>query len=172
MAFSSTITLTGGFTHTSSDGSLTATRRLGQTGNPSGEFSVEDGDATYQIFTDDFSIAAAGTQAYDLYAGSGGELDSLNTALAMRAVVEVYIELDTPTSGQVIRFGPQGYSNAAQLWFQAATTNFWVEVKDKLWHADVTEGWTLGATTKNIALYNAGPDTITGKIWVVGRTSV
>lgn len=159
----------GGYTLTTAGG-LKASERMNRGTAPVGSFDLADGTGSGQancVFAADFSIATTAFQLYDLK-GGGGELDVVNVALAMTAVKEVLIQITTPGASTSIRFGPQAQTNAAQLWFQAATTNFWQEIRNILWAADPVSGWALDSTHKVIALYNPGGSTVAGKIRVTG----
>jgi hypothetical protein len=159
---------TGGYLVTS--GSLKAEARVGSGGEPGGNCRFDDGTGAgqaNQIFATDFTIASGATQLYDLKGGNG-ELDVLNVALAMVKVKLVLIELDTPAAGTSIRFGPMNQTNAAQLWFQNVTANFYDTVRHILNQADEVTGWTIGASTKVIALHNPGAASVSGSLRVIG----
>jgi hypothetical protein len=169
MALQLDIAVTGGYTF-GANSRPTASNRFGTSGAPAGVISLADGTGAgqaKQVFEATLSIAATTMQLYDLKGGSG-ELDVLNVALAMTAVKVVYLEIDTPASGTSLRFGPQNQTNAALLWFQAATANFYQEELGGFLKWDAQAGWALDGTHKVIAIYNPGASTVTGKLWVVG----
>jgi hypothetical protein len=158
----------GGYLVTS--GPLKAEARMGTGGEPGGDCRFDDGTGAgqaNQLFAPDFTIAAGATQLYDLKGGSG-ELDVLNVALALVAVKLVLIELDTPAAGTSIRFGPQNATNAAALWFGGVTATFYDTIRSKLLQADEVTGWTIGASTKVIALHNPGAASVSGSLRVIG----
>lgn len=168
MAFQSEIRIAGGYTF----GAVTPTAgdRFGNPSSASGLIEFGDGTGAgqaNQVFQANLSIATVTMQLYDLKGGNG-ELDVLNVALAMTAVKLVILEITTPASGTSLRFGPQNQTNAAQLWFQATTANFWTEEKSRFLKEDARAGWALDATHKVIAIYNPGLATVTGKLWVYG----
>lgn len=168
MGLEATFKLSGGFGHTS--GLLTASGRFGTAPMPIGTIAIADGTGAgqaNQVFLAAFSIAATTMQLYDLKGGNG-ELDVLNAALAMTAVKMVAVEITTPASTKSLRFGPQNQTNAAQLWFQAATANFYDTVLSKFLQEDVRAGWALDATHKVLALYNPGAVAVAGSLVVVG----
>ena len=168
MALSARLTLSGGYQATS--GPLTANGRVGSSPMPTVSLVLADGTGVgqaNQVFSTTFSIAATTFQTYDLK-GGGGELDVLNTALAMTAVKCVIVQLDTPASGTSVRFGPQNRTNAAQLWFQDVTANFYETIPSFAYHADARAGWALDSTHKTIHLYNPGGATIAGTLLVIG----
>ena len=152
-------------------GALTYRSRFGTSPTPSGVFSLTDGTgdgAADDVFEDTFSINAATTLEIDLKGGNG-ELNVANEALNLATVKGVEIILTTtPASGVSIRFGPQGLTNAAQLWFQAATTNFYDIVRDRFAQFDRATGWALDATHKVIGLHNPGAAAVAGWIRVIG----
>lgn len=138
---------------------------------PSGIFLLADGTGDNQansVFEAAFTIAATTMQLYDLKGGNG-EKDALNVTLAMTKVKGVAVVLTTaPAAGVSVRFGPQNQTDAAQLWFQAATANFYQEVRSRMMQFDPVSGWALDATHKVIALYNPGASAVSGFLRVVG----
>lgn len=168
MGLAAKVNITGGFTHTS--GALVASGRFGESNMPAGTTVFADGTGAgqaNQIFLVSFSIPATTMQLYDLKGGNG-ELDVLNVALAMTAVKQVVVEVTTPASGTSLRFGPQNQTNAAQLWFQAATANFYDTVYSKFMQEDARAGWALDATHKVLGLYNPGASAVAGTLLVIG----
>lgn len=146
--------------------------RFGNSPTPSGLFQLADGTSSGQandVYEAPFSILTGATLQIDLK-GGGGELNVLNQALAFTTVngVEVIITT-TPAAGVSLQLGPQGVTNAAQLWFQAATTNFWQEIRDRFSMFDRATGWALDATHKILAIKNPGAGTVAGWIRVIGR---
>lgn len=158
----------GGYTAVS--GPLTAKARLGGSGEPAGTLTFADGTGAGQanfVYSRAISLAATTYLDIDLK-GGGGELDVLNVAMAATAVKLVLLEITTPASGTSLRFGPQNRTNAAQLWFQDVTANFYVTVLDKFYMCDARAGWALDATHKVISLYNPGASTVAATLRVVG----
>jgi hypothetical protein len=168
MGLEANFKLSGGFGHTS--GLLGASGRFGTAPMPIGTVRITDGTGAgqaNQVFLAALSIAAGATQLYDLKGGTG-ELDVLNAALAMTAVKTVAVEITTPAAATSLRFGPQNQANAAQLWFQAVTANFYDTILSKFFQEDVRAGWALDATHKVLAVTNPGAATVTGTLLVVG----
>lgn len=168
MGLTANFKLAGSFAHTS--GVLSAAGRFGASPLPDGTISLTDGtgaNQANQVFVAALNIAATTTQLYDMKGGNG-ELDVLNVALAMTAVKLVVVEITTPGASTSLRFGPQAQTNAAQLWFQATTANFYATVLSKMLHEDARAGWALDATHKVLALYNPGAAAVVGTLLVVG----
>lgn len=153
------------------DGDLNFRSRYGVAPAPTGLVKLGDGTGAGQanaVYIASFTIPAGNTQQIDLKGGNG-EKDVLNVALAFTAVKDVEVVLVTdPGSGVSVQFGPQGLTNAAQLWFQAATTNFWEEVKDRMAKLDRAVGWAIGASTKVLGLKNPGASPVTVWVRVIG----
>lgn len=145
--------------------------RFGTAPTPSGLFQLTDGTGSgeaNQVYEAVLSIATSTTEEIDLKGGNGEE-DVLGVALAMTAVKGVELILTTaPATGVSLRFGPQNVTNAAQLWFQAATANFYVEVKDRFAMLERHAGWALDATHKVLAIHNPGAATVAAWIRVIG----
>lgn len=169
MALSTRIQWTDGVLMTS--GALQARSRYGTSPTPSGLFQLGDGTATGQAncaYEATFTISAGATQQIDLKGGNG-EVDLLNVLLAFTAVKGVEVVLTTaPASGVSVQVGPQGLTNAAQLWFQAATTNFYDTVRDRFAQFDRATGWALDATHKVVGIKNPGASPVTVWVRVIG----
>jgi hypothetical protein len=145
--------------------------RFGSSPTPSGLFQLSDGTGSGQandVYEATFTITPSSTLEIDLKGGNG-ELNVLNQALAFTAVKGVEVIITTPpASGVSLQLGPQGVTNAAQLWFQAATTNFWQEIRDRFAMFDRATGWALDATHKVLAIKNPGLADVSGWIRVIG----
>lgn len=168
MGLQSKINITGGFSQTS--GLRTAAGKFGTPPMPSGLTTFADGTGpgqANQVFLVPFSINPTSMQLYDLKGGSG-ELDVLNEPLAMTAVKQVVLEVTTPAAATSIRFGPQGQTNAARLWFEDVTADFYDAVLSKLLQEDARAGWALDAAHKVLGLYNPGAAPVAGTLLVVG----
>lgn len=168
MGLQSRIELQGGYTWTS--GPLTAAAAIAGLNEPAGVTAFSDGTGAGQanfVYSKNFSINATTMLLIDLK-GGGGELDVLNVLMAATAVKAILLQIDTPASGTSLRFGPQNQTNAAQLWFQDVTANFYMTVLDKMFLDDPRAGWALDATHKVLAIYNPGAGAVTGKLRVWG----
>lgn len=138
---------------------------------PSGLFTLSDGTGAGQandVYEALFTVPDGETVEIDLKGGNG-ETNVANLALAFTKVKGVEIVLTTaPAAGVSLRFGPQNVTDAAQLWFQDVTANFWHEVRDRLAVFDRHTGWALDATHKVLALSNPGAADVSGWIRVIG----
>lgn len=145
--------------------------RFGSAPTPAGVFQLGDGTGSGRAndaFEKLVSVAAGATLLIDLKGGSG-ETNVLNQSLAFTKVKGVEVILTTPpAAGVSLRIGPQGTINAAQLWFQAATANFWAEVRDRFAMLDAATGWALDATHKVLAVSNPGADPVSAWIRIIG----
>lgn len=113
-----------------------------------------------------WSIAAAANLDIDL---TTGQLDISNVAVNLSAVKLVYLEITNPGTTDAVRFGPQGVTNAAQLWFQAATEHFYEVVRSKLlmtWENGA--GWPISGSNKVLRIHNPSAGTLTGWLAVLG----
>lgn len=154
----------GGYTWTESGSPLTASERIVEL------LTLTNGTGSGQancVYKKAISLAATTYLDIDLK-GGGGELDVRGTAMAMTAVKAVLLVVTTPAAATSLRFGPQNRTNAAQLWFSGVTADEYVTVLDKLYMADARAGWSLGASTKVVSIYNPGAATVAGTLWVFG----
>ena len=145
--------------------------RFGSSPTPAGLFQLGDGTGSGQandVYEKLFTIAAGATLSIDLKGGNG-ELNAVNQLLAFTVVKGVELILTTaPAAGVSVQIGPQGLTNAAQLWFQAATTNFWTQVRDRFAMFDRATGWALDATHKVLGIKNPGAADVSGWVRVIG----
>ena len=147
--------------------------RYGTAPAPDGTLALTGGTGSGQandVYETAFTLAAGATLLIDLKGGNG-ERSSLEPAnlLAFTAVKGLELILTTPpAAGVSLLVGPQGAANAAQLWFQAASANFWEEVRDRVARFDRAVGWALDATHRVLALKNPGATSVSGWLRVIG----
>lgn len=109
----------------------------------------------------------AATTYDDLNLTSG--LTTLGATQAFTALKRVVIAIVDPDGTKRLRVGPQGRTNAAQLWFQAATTNFWEETYSFLLKERPVTGWALTAGAADVlSVYNPTGSSVTYAIWLLG----
>ena len=143
-------------------GGGTAPLRFGNYGMAKGTFSLFDGTGATQsnvAFVKDFTILTTANLDIDL---TSGQTDASGAAVVMTSLKWIYFELTNPAATDKIRIGPQGVTNAIQLWFQAATTNFWTEAQMYFQGFSNYAGLTVDATHKVIRLHNPGASTVNG----------
>lgn len=110
----------------------------------------------------------AGTTYDDLNLTTG--LAALGVTQAFTKLRQVFVAIVDPDGTKRLRIGPQGRSNAATLWFQDKTTNFWVETYTHFDMQRPITGWTITATTADIfPIYNPGATSLTYAIWLMGN---
>lgn len=98
-----------------------------------------------------------------------GQLDINRAAVNLSAIKLVYLEITNPGVNDSVRFGPQGVTNAAQLWFQAATTNFYDVVRSKLLQTfENGAGWTVDGSNKILRIHNPSAGSLSGWLVVAG----
>lgn len=152
-------------------GAIRARSRYDTSPAPSGLWTTTDGTATGQAneaFEATYTVAAGATTSIDLL-GAGSEKNLINQTLAFTRVKGVELVLTTaPAAGVSLRLGPQGVANAAQLWFQAATTNFYVEVRDRFAMLDRAVGWSLTAPAVKLPAHNPGAAPVSFWVRIIG----
>lgn len=96
--------------------------------------------------------------------------DASGAPLQIATLFWFYLEVVTPAAGHPVRFGPQGVTNAAQLWFHGTGANDWIEVPDCLVLPNRAGGWAVASGTPNVRLYNPhATDAITVRMWLLGE---
>lgn len=109
----------------------------------------------------------AATTYDDLNLTSG--LSTLGATQAFTALKRVLVAIVNPDGTSRLRVGPQGRSNANQLWFQAATTNFWEETYSYVLKDRPVTGWAVtAASTDVLSIYNPTGSSITYAVWLMG----
>lgn len=171
MALDVSIQWTGGCRLTT--GTATSRSRFGVSPTPAGLFRLTDGTGNSQandVYETAFSLAASGgadTLLVDLKGGTS-EKNPLGVALAFTAVKGVEVVITSPASTKSLRLGPQGKTDACQLWFQAVTANFYDLVRSRFAMFDEITGWAVGSSTKILALVNPSAVTVAGWLRVIG----
>lgn len=133
---------------------------------PTGRISFTDGSGSgnvNRIAVLNFSILTTATQTYDL---QSGQTDVLGRSLVLTKLKLVYIELTAANTGD-IWFGPQGQSNAVELWFDGVGSAARQRIRQHFLYSDPV-GYTIDATHKVIAITNSTLATVTGKIVLGG----
>ena len=103
----------------------------------------------------------------DLNLTSG--LTTLGTTMAFTAVKRVLVAIIDPDGTKKLRVGPQGRTNAAALWFQAATTNFWEETYGYVLKDRPVTGWAISAGSADVlSIYNPGGSSLDYAVWIMG----
>lgn len=110
---------------------------------------------------------------------AGTTFDNLNltSGLTCFGVTQVFTKLKRvvvaiidPDGTKKLRIGPQGQTNANQLWFQAVTANFWEETYNVVVKDRPVTGWTVtAATTDVLSIYNPGGSSLEYAIWLLGN---
>lgn len=104
----------------------------------------------------------------DLNLTSG--LTALGAAQAFAALKRVVVALVAPDGTKRLRVGPQGRTNAAQLWFQAVTANFWEETYTLVWKDRPVTGWPVTAGAADVlSIHNPGAASVDCAVWLLGN---
>lgn len=104
----------------------------------------------------------------DLNLTSG--LTALGTTQAFTKLKLVLVAVVSPDGAKKLRVGPQGRTNAAQLWFQATSANFWEECFTYVLKERPVTGWTATAGSADVfSVYNPGATALDYAIWLLGN---
>jgi hypothetical protein len=166
--------LQGGYNVTGTGG-RSAALRYGDTGMPSNLFSLADGttsDKANQLYYYPISLPATTGVTLDMKGGTGEKdvLDATMALVELRAF-EIWIST-TAATGVSLRFGPQGVTDAWQGPFAGVAAGDYITVRQRLCMNAPADGtWTVGATTKQLRIYNPGASTVAGTLIVAGTTS-
>lgn len=117
------------------------------------------------LYVQSFTIATTANQDLDL---AGSLENEFGETLTFARVKGVIVAIHSPDGSKKVRFGPQGVTNGANLWFQAATTNFYMEVFDFMMQTDEYTGWAITAGSADAVRINnptGGSVTVSVAIW-------
>lgn len=130
------------------------------------EYTYGTGDAQARRWYLARRTLAAG--AYDDLNLTSG-LAALGATQVFAALKRVFVGVASPDGTRRLRVGPQGRTGAAQLWFQAATANFWVETYTHLWMERPYTGWAVTASTADVfCVHNPTAGPVDYVIWLLG----
>ena len=122
-----------------------AQAQIGSNGFPEITHTFENGTAAGQaneMYLDQLTIPAGGSVNIDL-TGSTSYTNPFGETLAFTAVRLVLISVIDPASSKAVLVGPQGVTDAAQLWFGDVEATDYETVEDVSLHYRTTGGWTI-----------------------------
>lgn len=97
-------------------------------------------------------------------------LSTAGVTQAFTALKRVLVAIIDPDGTKRLRVGPQGQSNANQLWFQAVTTNFWEETYTHVLKDRPVTGWAVTPSTADVlSIYNPGASSLDYAVWLLGN---
>lgn len=164
----SDVRLSGGGTLTDSANVLTQIANFGGAILPTifSRYSFGTGNAqANKWYLAKRTLAATTYDDLDLTSG----LTAAGATQAFTALKQVLIAIISPDGTKKLRVGPQGRTHANQLWFQAATANFWEETYTHIWKDRPITGWALSAgSTDVLSVYNPGGSSLDYAIFLLG----
>lgn len=96
--------------------------------------------------------------------------DAGNVAIEFAKIFSFMLAIESPAAGKGVRYGPQGVSNAAQLWFSGVTAGEWSFVDDCEWKLSRSAGWAVDSANANLRIYNPSASlTCPFRLWIVGE---
>lgn len=122
------------------------------------------GSGPFSVIEKTITLAAGGSTHVDL----ATEPDALNRAASFSRLVG--IELFVTSDTGVVRFGPQGQSNAAQLFFGGVATADRIDVHDTFAWLGRHDGLPLTAPNTRLWFSNPGPAPVSFWLRAIGRT--
>ncbi len=148
---------------------LQQTARWGDVALPNISWNFEYGTGNQQIdkwYLDTRTLAATTYDDLDL---AGGVTDFQGNAITFTKIKRAFLAVLDPDGTKKVRFGPQGRTNAAQLWFGGTAAAVYEEV---VWYTDRIDtytGWTVTAGTGDIlSVYNPTGSSLSYTIWLMG----
>jgi hypothetical protein len=143
---------------------------IGQGGFPAVGFSLTYGTGNLQAqswWSDKRTVAAGATDSIDL--NGGGLVGPLGAAVNFTNVKVVIIAIDTPDGVKLLRVGPQGVANAAQLGFGGTGAQAYVETGTFCVLPRPYGGWAITpATADLLPVKNPSAVSVDYYVWVIG----
>lgn len=152
-----------------STGLARASLRFGTPDFPAFPFRLFPGTGVGQAnaaYYSTVSITAGSTLSLDLVNSSLNDVAGL--PIQWTKLKLVIVAITQTASNQTLRFGPNGVTDAAALWFPAATSGNRIDVRNMLVQFDNRDGWSVGAGASKLILNNPGAATVAGRILLVG----
>lgn len=125
--------------------------------------STRFNDASFRLFETVRTIAAGATDSIDL----GSVTDILNRPTAFSRLVS--LELVITSSSGVVRLGPQGQANAAQLFFGGVTADHWIDIYGPFAWLGSLNGVAINAPNRTLWLSNPGTSPVSFWLRIIGR---
>lgn len=122
-------------------------------------------------------LTIAGSGSYNLTLNGGSDKDPSGAALAFTAITLVMIAITAingasyvPDGTDYLKVGPNGVTNAAQLWFGGTGSGQYETVYWQAFHPGPAAGWTVNSTTASLLpIANPGSNSITCAVLVIGH---
>lgn len=131
---------------------------------------LKTGTPDYQQVLITETLATETGTNYDLNDASNTLEDAGGNAIQFAKIFWLLLAIDTPEAGVGVRFGPQGITNAAQLWFSGVTADEWQFVPDCLLYVNRIAGLTVDSANANVRIYNPSASVAcTYRLWIVGE---
>lgn len=160
--------LEGGGSITDSAGAMSQLAALGGAVLPSVGFNYTFGTGSAQVNKWYLARRTLAAGAYDDLNLTSG-LTALGATQAFTALKRVWVIIVDPDGTKRLRVGPQGRTNANQLWFQAATANFWEDTYTAVLKDRPVTGWAVSAgATDVLSVHNPTGTSLDYGIWLLG----
>lgn len=164
-----TVTGTGQLVKTLDVSNPTDQVDIGNNNFPELEISLTDGTGSNEAtswFTDERTVTAGSTDSIDLNGTLTGPLGDPINWTTVRVIV---IAITVPDGIQILRVGPQGVADAAQLGFGGTGSQAYLETDNFLILARPWGGWGITAATADLLpVKNPTGVSVTYVIWAMG----
>lgn len=118
------------------------------------------------LYVSQFSVSAGGNTDIDL---AGGLTDFRGNTITFTAIKMLLLAISSPDGTKKLRVGPQGVSNAAQLWFGGVGATVYEEVFDAVCRWNTYAGWGVTAGTGDILrVNNPGAGAVSANLILIG----
>lgn len=139
---------------------------IGDVAEASMSFGTGDAQCNWLYWSQARSLAATTTESFDL---SGTLLDPFGATITAATLKFVAVAIHSPDGTKSLRVGPQGVTNAAQLYHGGVAAGNYVTVLD--WHVVQHNwaGWTITAGTGDLfPVHNPGGTSVVYSILLAG----
>jgi hypothetical protein len=117
------------------------------------------------------TLAGSATTTLSLRSASNTWVDPIGQALNLESLAFWLIEVLAPAADKSLRYGPQGGSGAAPLWFSGVGSTVYSTVTDAEMRLFRTTPLTIGDGAANVVFTNPGSVSVTARLWVGGMNA-
>ena len=156
------------------DSAVSDTVQIGGNGFPAINPQIAQGTGAGQCqwqYHGQRTVAATTFDTLNLYLASGGLVDQLGNPITATGLKLFLLEIVNADGIMSLRVGPQGVTNAAQLWFGGVAASNYETITDGVLRRRLLDstGWPIAATTACLLpIYNPGANPVTYQIWLLG----
>jgi hypothetical protein len=135
-----------------------------------GPIRAPEGKTFQQAFRE-MTIAASGSLTLSLRSSTNTWVDAIGRPLNLESLLFWLIAIVDPASTKSLRYGPQGGSGAAPLWFSGVGSSIYSTVTDAEMRLFRTTPLAIADGADDVLFTNPGSGSVTARLWVAGMNA-